>query len=53
MDSNKIIIKMTLELDKTWASNHAKDELLEFIRDKVNTSLGFRGEVKRFNAVSK
>ncbi len=48
MDQNDLKFKVTLELDEQWASNRTEDEIVEFIRDKLSNSLGFRARVKRF-----
>lgn len=47
MDKNHIKFRVTLELDEKWASNFSREELLEYLKERLNYSLGFRGEVKR------
>ena len=49
METNKNQIKLavTLALDEKWASNFSGEELLEYLKERLNYSLGFRGEVKR------
>ena len=47
MDNKQIILKVTLELDEKWASNFTREELLEYLKERLNYSLGFRGHVKR------
>lgn len=51
MDDNQITFKITLELDGQWATNLSEDELLDYIRHRMNSSLGFRGQIKKFNVV--
>ncbi len=50
-DKNQITFKVTLDLDKKWASHLTRDELAEYIKERLNSSLGFRGQVKRFRLV--
>jgi len=45
--------KATLQLDEKWASNYATDELIEYIKERINSSLGFRGQIKRLTLVSR
>ena len=53
MDSRQIIFKVTLEVDDKWAGNLTQEEVVEHIRERLNSSLGFRGQVKRFRIVSR
>lgn len=46
MNKNHIILKVSLELDEKWASNFSREELLEYLKEKLNYSLGFRGQVE-------
>ncbi len=48
MSNNKVTFRVTLELDEKWASHLTREELAEYIRERLNSSLGFRGQVKRF-----
>lgn len=52
MDNYEITFKATLELDGRWASNQTTEELVEYIKTRMNSSLGFRGAVKKFRVVS-
>lgn len=52
MDNNEITVKVTLKLDEKWASDLSKKELIEFIRSKLSTSLGFRGQVAKVSVSS-
>ena len=52
MDNYEITFKATLELDGRWASNQTTEELVEYIKTRMNSSLGFRGVVKKFRVVS-
>jgi hypothetical protein len=51
MDENKITLRVTLVLDEKWASHLTRDELAEYIKERLNSSLGFRGNVKRLSVV--
>ena len=53
MNSNEITFKVTLALDDQWASNHNGEDIVEFIRHSFNTTLGFRGEIKKLRVVAK
>ena len=37
---------MTIKLDEKWANNLNEEELKEFIKLRVDNSLGFRGQVE-------
>jgi len=45
--------RATLQLDEKWASNHTTEELIEYIKERINSSLGFRGQIKRLSVVTK
>jgi len=49
----EIRIKATLHLDERWASNQTTEELVEYLRARLNSSLGFRGQIKKLKLVSK
>ena len=53
MSNNKVTFRVTLELDEKWASHLTREELAEYIRERLNSSLGFRGQVKRFKLVTR
>ena len=53
MENKQITLKVTLEFDEKWASNFTREELLEYLEERLNYSLGFRGEVKRIRIVSR
>ena len=50
MENDHITAKVTILLDKQWASNLEKDELAEYLKVRLNHALGFRGYVKKVNA---
>jgi len=52
MGNKEITFTVTLELDQKWASNLSPKEVVERIKERVNSSLGFRGQVKKFTMVS-
>ena len=47
MNKNNLTLKVSLELDEKWASNFTTEELVEYLKERLNYSLGFRGNVKR------
>ena len=51
-DVKQITFNVTLELDKKWARNMTREELIEYIEARLTSSLGFRGLVKKFKVVS-
>ena len=50
MENDLLTAKVTILLDKKWASNLEKDELQEYLKVRLNHALGFRGYVKKVNA---
>ena len=52
MSNNEVTLRVTLELDEKWASHLTREELAEYIRERLNSSLGFRGQVKRFRLLN-
>lgn len=51
MENNHIPAKVTLNLDKKWASNYEPKELSEYLRTRMDWALGFRGYVKKVKPV--
>ena len=41
MGNKQITLKVTLEFDEKWASNFTREELLEYLKEKLNYGLGF------------
>ena len=52
MHNIEVTFEVTLELDEQWASNHTADELIEYVKDRMRSSLGFRGQIKKLRAVN-
>lgn len=52
MRNIEIQLEVMLELDEMWASNQTADELIDYIRDRMDSSLGFRGQIRSLNVVS-
>ncbi|TET14066.1 MAG: hypothetical protein E3J81_07375 [Dehalococcoidia bacterium] len=48
MSNKEVTLRVTLVLDEKWASHLTRGELAEYIKERLNSSLGFRGQVKRF-----
>jgi len=46
MNDNQPTAKVTIKLDGKWAHHLNEQELTEFIKLRVDNSLGFRGQVK-------
>jgi hypothetical protein len=53
MEQIKIEVKATLQLDEKWANTQTTEELVEYLKARLNSSLGFRGRIKRLKLVSK
>jgi hypothetical protein len=53
MRNIQIKFKVTLELDEQWASNQTIEELTDYIKERLNSSLGFRGQIKRLTVVNR
>jgi hypothetical protein len=53
MPEIEIKVKATLKLDEKWASGQTTEELIEYIKDRINSSLGVRGQVKKLSLVTK
>lgn len=48
---NKIRLNVTLELDQKWTSQLTKEELTDYLKARLNYSLGFRGQVKKMTPI--
>ena len=53
MPEIEIKVKVTLKLDEKWADGLTTEELIEYIKAKINGSLGVRGQVKNLSLVTK
>jgi len=53
MPDIEIKFKLTLKLNEKWASAMSTEELINYIKDKLNESLRFRGEIKKLSVVNK
>lgn len=51
MEKIEMTFKMALELDETWGTTHSENELTQYIKRRLNSSLGFRGTVSRLKVV--
>jgi len=47
----QLTFRVTVELDEKWASNQTTDEVIEYIKQRMNSSLGFRGQIRKFSVV--
>ena len=53
MKPGEVKLRMTLKLDEKWASNFTQEELAEYLKDRLNSSLGFRGQVRRLSTAKR
>jgi len=53
MRDNGVMLKVTLSLDEKWSSHQTKEEIIESIRTRLDTSLGFRGRTVKLKVVEK
>jgi hypothetical protein len=53
MPNIEIKFKVTLELNEKWASNQTTEELVDYLKARLNSSLGFRGQIKKLNLVAR
>ena len=52
MGKREITVKVTLELDPKWASNLSPEEVVEYVKSRLSSSLGFKDQLKKFTVVS-
>ncbi len=45
MARKQVKLSITLGLDKDWAMGQREAEFLEYVENRLNTTLGFRGHV--------
>ena len=53
MTEIEIKLIATLKLDEKWVDKQTAEELIEYIKEKMNSVLGSRGQVKKLIVVSK
>lgn len=53
MPNIELRFKVTLELNEKWASNQSSEELVDYLKARLNSSLGFRGQIKKLNLVAR
>lgn len=53
MRNIELKFRVTLELDEKWARNHTTEELVDYIKARLNSSLGFRGQIKKLSLVTR
>ena len=51
MQDITIKFKVTVQLDEKWASHLTTEEIIEYLKARMNSSLGFRGKIKKLNVV--
>jgi len=47
MLNKEITLKITLNMDEEWVNNQGRDEAIEYVKDKLNSILSFRGHIKK------
>lgn len=52
MPDIEIKFKLTLKLSEKWASTMSTEELINYIKCRLNGNLGFRGKVKKLSVVN-
>ena len=53
MPEIEIKVKVTLKLDEKWADGLTTEELIEYIKERINSSMGDKGQVKKLSLVTK
>jgi hypothetical protein len=53
MHNIEVTFEVTLALDEKWASHQTADEVTDYIKERMRSSLGFRGQIKKLRVVSK
>jgi hypothetical protein len=53
MPEIEIKFKATLRLDEKWVGKQTTEQLMEYVKAKINSSLGLKGQVKKLTVVSK
>jgi len=53
MGDNGVMLRVTLKLDETWSSHQTREEMLESIRVRLDSSLGFRGRTQNMKVLEK
>ena len=53
MPEIEIKFKATLKLDEKWVGKQTTEQLIDYIKARINSSLGFKGQVKKLTVVSK
>lgn len=53
MPDIEIKFKVTLKLSEKWASTMSTEELINYIKNKLNESLGAKGEIKKLSVVNR
>jgi hypothetical protein len=48
-----LTLRVTLKIDGKWAGHQTKEEMVESIRTRLDTSLGFRGRTERVKVMER
>ena len=49
----EVKLQVTLKLSEDWVSNQTTEEVIEYIKVRLNSSLRFKGQVKALNVVTR
>jgi hypothetical protein len=53
MPNVELRFKVTLEINDKWARTQTTEELVDYIKARLNSSLGFRGQIKKLKMVAR
>jgi hypothetical protein len=53
MKDNKITFKATIGVDKKWSKQMSEEDLIEYIKARLNSSMGFRGAIEKFEIIKR
>ncbi len=53
MPDIEIKFKITLKLSEAWADTLSTEELIDYVKNKLNESLGTKGEIKKLSVVDR
>jgi len=53
MANVELKFRVTLELNDKWAKGQTDEEIVDYLKARLNSSLGFRGQIKKLNIAAK
>ena len=51
MKTREVTFRVTLQLDEKWVSRLTHEETVDYLEARLNSSLGFRGAIKKLKVV--